>query len=145
MNRATPETDLLLSEFFSAATPSGGPCGQAVGSEKWRLVFTGNRRAEFEEAVRRLEQQRDELQAWKDSQLAVEAQWNPQVVAQLLGIGLGQDIRANIQPKIEEMIRQRDELLVALENLLFFHDECGMQSGHGDKARAAIAAMKGNQ
>lgn len=63
-----------------------------------------------------------------------------------------QDIKTLFTP-IEERDRlgrclrvteqQRDELLEALENLLFFHDECGMQSGHGDKARAAIAAVKG--
>lgn len=57
----TPEADLILSEFFSHSMPSGGACGQTVGAESWRLIFTGNKRGEFEEAVRSLERRRDEL------------------------------------------------------------------------------------
>jgi hypothetical protein len=45
-----------------------------------------------------------ELEQWKQSQLAVESEWSPQTVGKLLGLTLGQSIRANIQPKIEELL-----------------------------------------
>lgn len=37
------------------------------------------------------------------------------------------------------------DLLEALESLLSYHDKCGVDSSHGDKARSAIAKAKGEQ
>ena len=48
---------------------------------------------------------------WKKEQLAVEREWDAQAVGNLLGIGWGQSIRKNIQPRIENLIFERDELL----------------------------------
>ena len=44
-----------------------------------------------------------ELKAWKEQAIAVEATWDVQAVGKLLGILWGQDIRKNIQPKIEAL------------------------------------------
>lgn len=48
----------------------------------------------------------DELRVWKESCLKVESAWDPQEIGRLLGIPLGEDIRANIKPKIEELLRR---------------------------------------
>lgn len=55
----------------------------------------------------------ERLERWKSEQLLVESKWNPQRVAQLLGIGLGQDIRPNIEPKIVALKNSHKLLLDA--------------------------------
>lgn len=43
------------------------------------------------------------LKAWKTEMLAVESSWDEQAVGKELGLTLGQNIRANILPKIKEL------------------------------------------
>lgn len=50
--------------------------------------------------------QRDDLARWKAEALAVEEAWNPQAVGELLGLALGSDIRAAIEPGIRRLIEQ---------------------------------------
>ncbi len=45
---------------------------------------------------------------WKESMLKVESSWDSQGIAKLLGINLGEDIRANIEPKVRALIIDRD-------------------------------------
>ena len=54
------------------------------------------------------------LSAWKAEQLQVEAQWNPQAIAALLGMPLGANIRAELQPRIEALSARVKELEAAL-------------------------------
>lgn len=56
-----------------------------------------------------------ELEAWKESALAVEASWDCQKVGKLLGMPLGVDIRKNIEPKILELQAQLATLRTAAE------------------------------
>ncbi len=56
-----------------------------------------------------LTDERDDLAAWKESALTVESRWDCQAVGKLLELPLGSDIRAQIEPKIRELIRERDE------------------------------------
>lgn len=55
----------------------------------------------------------DALQDWKQSQLSVEATWNPQDVAKALDLPLGSDIRKNILPAIKQLQAkvEKEELL----------------------------------
>ncbi len=58
--------------------------------------------------------ERDRLARWKREQMEVESSWDCQKVGELLGIGLGQMIRPQIEPKIRELIAERDALRLAL-------------------------------
>lgn len=51
-----------------------------------------------------------ELETWKTSQLKVESVWDEQAVGRLLGVPLGQSIRAAIQPSIEKLQQRVAEL-----------------------------------
>ncbi len=42
---------------------------------------------------------RDELKRWKEEQLQVESEWNPQRVGDLLGINQGRSIRENLNKR----------------------------------------------
>lgn len=99
---------------------------QCCSGASWYRIAEGvkNRAADLERKLVEVTKQRDELQEWVDSQKSVDSTWNPQVVADLLGIRLGQRIRENIQPKIEELIqklaevtKQRDALMEALKQI----------------------------
>ena len=59
--------------------------------------------------ARKLERERDELRQWKKEMLFVESQWDEQMVGRLLGLQLGDYIKANIEPKLRQLIRERDE------------------------------------
>lgn len=59
--------------------------------------------------VKELVRERDELQAWKDAQLQVESEWNPQDVAKALGLPVGSKIRKSILPAIVQLLKERDE------------------------------------
>jgi hypothetical protein len=47
-----------------------------------------------------------DLQAWKDEQLQVESEWEPQDVGRELGVELGASIRRSILPKVQELKAQ---------------------------------------
>lgn len=79
------------------------------------LAFTGSMNRDDQTPqcitaeVARLTRERDELQAWKDSAMAVEAEWDPQAVARVLGLPLGVSVRAEILPGIRKLAAERDE------------------------------------
>lgn len=51
-----------------------------------------------------------ELEAWKESAMAVEAQWDDQAVARELGLPLGSSIRAGILPAVKALKSQLEWL-----------------------------------
>ena len=61
------------------------------------------------EVARKLERERDELLQWKKETLLVESQWDEQAVGRLLGLRLGDFIKPNIEPKLRQLIKERDE------------------------------------
>jgi hypothetical protein len=67
--------------------------------------------------IRELQDYIVELEAWKAQQLAIEASWNPQKVANLLNIPIGTEIHPNILPAIEklhERINQLKNILISI-------------------------------
>jgi hypothetical protein len=64
----------------------------------------------IKEAIEKLTEERDDLKRWKEEMLQVESEWDCQKVGKILGIGLGQSIRKNIEPKIRELIKEREYL-----------------------------------
>jgi hypothetical protein len=87
-DRPTPETDA----FIVQNTTNEGPTGV-----KWRSH------------AERLERERDEALQWKKEMLLVDSQWDEQAVGRLLGLKLGESIKANIEPSLRELLRERDE------------------------------------
>jgi hypothetical protein len=59
--------------------------------------------------ARKLERELKELRQWKKEMLFVESQWDEQMVGRLLGLQLGDYIKANIEPKLRQLIHERDE------------------------------------
>lgn len=94
----------------------------------------------------RLAAENAELQAWKESAMQVESEWDEQAVGHLLGMRLGSSIRAGIQPAIEKLLRDRAMLREALEeaedalSLLVLIDKSDLAHNTLDKAREALAA-----
>ncbi len=64
-----------------------------------------------------LTKERDELQRWKDSAMAVEAQWDPQAVARSLGIPIGNNIRPLIQSRVRSLCVELEEFRARLASL----------------------------
>lgn len=71
--------------------------------------------------VARITKERDALQRWKDEQLAVEAQWDPQAVARSLGLPLGTNIRPLLQMRVRGLRVELDEFRARLANLTDAH------------------------
>ena len=89
---------------------------------------------EFDQLAERLvtrTAERDAAQAWKDSQLLVESEWDPQKVGKLLGVAWGASIRRNIEPKIAELLTTNADLLAQRD---------GFQAV-GNNAKKAMAAL----
>lgn len=61
--------------------------------------------------------ERDALLAWRESALAVEAEWDAQKVAAMLGGHLGESCRKVVAEKVPELIAERDALRAALEEV----------------------------
>jgi phage shock protein A len=57
----------------------------------------------LEDKVKELEEQIENLLAWKESAMLVEESWNIQKVARLMGLLPGSDIRREIEPFIRRM------------------------------------------
>jgi len=60
------------------------------------------------------ERQIAELKRWKAEAQTVEAEWNPQELAKLLGASLGQSCRQVIQKRVPEILAENAKLRVAL-------------------------------
>lgn len=56
-----------------------------------------------------LEKERDELLKWKNETLQVDREWDEQKVGRILNMQLGDSIRKNIEPKIQELIAERNK------------------------------------
>jgi hypothetical protein len=67
-------------------------------------------------AMQRIERERDELARWKREQMLVESQWDAQAVAKELGMPAGADIRENILPAIQQLKRERNAMLEAMQD-----------------------------
>jgi hypothetical protein len=65
---------------------------------------------DIQKVITEIVEERDDLKRWKEEMLQVESEWDCQKVGKLLGIGLGQSIRKNIEPKIRDLIEERDVL-----------------------------------
>jgi 8-oxo-dGTP pyrophosphatase MutT (NUDIX family) len=59
-------------------------------------------------AFRKADHERGRLAVWKTEMLLVESLWDKQRVAKLLDLRLGTEICPQIEPKIRELITQRD-------------------------------------
>jgi hypothetical protein len=98
----------------------------------------------MENELAEVTKQRDELQEWKDSAMQVESSWDAQSVGKLLGFAIGSAIHPQIEPAIREIIKQRDALAEAGNQLL---DSLYSQDWRKLPAirsmRKALAATKG--
>jgi hypothetical protein len=83
-----------------------------------------------------------ELKAWKESALLVESRWDVQKVGKLLGLTLGQDIRPNIQPRVEAMQAEIARLREALEQERVQHAGC-LTAAEGHTSDPAIQGQYG--
>lgn len=61
--------------------------------------------------------ERDQLQAWKDSALALEREWDQQALAKMLGGTLGHSCRKIINEKVPLLIAERDQLRAEVRKL----------------------------
>jgi hypothetical protein len=96
----------------------------AHGREQARLCgfkdyVYGRTVREVAAAITALQAEADAARAWKESALAVEASWDVQAIARLIGAPLGPDIRAAIQPAIERLKAERDDLAMVLIRLIY--------------------------
>ena len=84
--------------------------------------------------------ERNKLRQWKKEMLLIESQWDEQIVGRLLGLQLGDYIKPNIEPKLRQLIRERDEArdkydTLATEHMLVVNKLCKERDD----------ALKGNQ
>lgn len=71
----------------------------------------------WENEVAKLKSERDELAAWKQSALAVEASWSAQRVGRLLKLRLGTAIHSQIESGIELLISRADDYEATLKRI----------------------------
>ncbi len=65
--------------------------------------------------ARELERELNGLAQWKESAMKVSSEMDIQAVGKLLKLGLGQNIYPQIEPKIRELIAQRDRMAAMLQ------------------------------
>ena len=66
--------------------------------------------------------ERDSLQAWKASMMAVEAEWDEQKLARLLDVSPGQSCRKVIAQRVPEILAERDSLRQQLSDTMQIGD-----------------------
>ena len=74
--------------------------------------------AEANKRIEALESEVAELKNWKKEVIAVENEWDEQLIGKALNIQLGNSIRANILPKINELQANNNDLREKLETAL---------------------------
>lgn len=84
-------------------------------------------------------EQRDELLAWKESAMAVENEWDLQLLAKTLGVRLGQSCRKGIAEAIPRLIAERNGLLVQNEVATTDRAEWKMRA---DRLAARVAELE---
>lgn len=67
--------------------------------------------------ARQLERELAVLQDWKDQQMQVESEWDPQALAKALGGTIGQSCRKVIQEGAYRLIKERDAALAKCQQL----------------------------
>lgn len=78
---------------------------------------------QLQSALDAVTRERERLLGWKESQMQVEQEWNPQSVAKLLGITPGRSIRANIAPKIRELLADKHAAIAERDEARSWTDE----------------------
>ena len=93
--------------------------------------------------LKSLMKERDELAEWKRQHMLVEAGWNPQEIGEMLGMKLGSRIRANLKPRIESLLQQRDALWDVVDEAIKWdgYDETGEPAVWLGKAEQAIDSI----
>jgi tetratricopeptide (TPR) repeat protein len=81
------------------------------------VTDASQKRDELASALATAQREREEAEAWKESALQVESRWDCQAVAKLLNLRPGEDIRPNIEPKIRNLISERDAALAQVAEL----------------------------
>ena len=97
----TPLTPDFLEELIGGLSSARIIVGKHYGDHA-AMVYM--RLGQIMEILPELKSDLDTLAAWKESALAVEASWDCQAVGKLLGIPLGSDIRAGIEPGIRALL-----------------------------------------
>jgi len=92
------------------------PWEKAIMADAAEKVRKAEARAE------KAEKEREQLAAWKNEALILEAQWDCQSIAKLLGMPLGVDIRKNIEPAIRALKARVAKLNDALRKVWFTDD-----------------------
>ena len=108
---------------FCGATPKGNWTGRVqwftCGTMVTSAINRNDQTRGCEMAERqRLTRERDELQAWKDSAMAVEREWDPNTLATMLGGRLGEAQRVVIQrevPKLLERVKRFEDQVSRLK------------------------------
>lgn len=143
---STPETDKFKIKF---KTPCGEkywvPVEHSERLERERdealKLFISSKRARaslskacdsLQKELRETKRERNELLQWKKEMLLVESQWDEQAVGKLLGLQLGDYIKANIELKLRQLIRERDEARDALSEIALY-----LSVGMGDESTTA--------
>lgn len=101
----TPRTDAALAVTTTIALVG---CADVFGKVQ---VVKADFARELERNLAAMTKERNELRAWKESALEVEKSWSCQAVAKLLGLPLGSDIRAGIEPGIMALQAKVERLL----------------------------------
>jgi len=100
---------------------TGEPCDAIKKLERdLALCQAGNRvyaehNSKLTDERDRLTLQLAELARWKEEQMQVESEWDPQIIGELLGLRIGDSIRKDIEPKIRELKRELAQATEALE------------------------------
>jgi len=106
---------------------------------------------EYEREIAELRARVAELEAWKESALAIENLWDVQAVGREIGVDLGEPIRSQILPYIKRLkaaLAEREAVLKWLANEAC--QECGADAGDTcncvtcmtETAKAALAGKE---
>jgi len=99
------------------------PYDNWVGSVNDLEQFAEAAAAEANKRIDVLDSEVAELKNWKKEVIAVENEWDEQLIGKALNIQLGNSIRAYILPKINELQANNNDLREALEKAM--NDEAG--------------------
>jgi len=94
--------NLVTSKHHTIYWPDESPARLAVAKAFLAALPPAEQSAEIE----KLKAELASLQQWKSEQLQVESEWNPQMLANKLGVGLGQSCRAGIQKAVLALLEQ---------------------------------------
>lgn len=99
------------------------------------LLRSKSQIAELQAEIEDKEREIAELKNWKKEVIAVENEWDEQLIGKALNIQLGNSIRANILPKINELQANNNRLCEALK----YYADMYAISNLSDVARQALS------